>query len=68
MNQRVITITRRTDELDLLRNDINSEIKALNNANQRVLSISTCNSTIVSNYGRELHQVTAFLLVEEIPH
>lgn len=64
--QKVIMFTYRTDNLNELNEKINSRIDQLNANEWRVVNISSCNSTIVSNGGLQLNQVTVFLLVEEI--
>lgn len=63
--QNVIMFTCQTDNLDELNEKINSRIDKLNANGWRVVSISSCNSTIVTNGGTSLNQVTVFLLVEE---
>lgn len=47
--QKVIMFTYQTDNLDELNEKINSRIDKLNANEWRVVSISSCNSTIVSN-------------------
>ena len=64
--QKVIMFTYQTDNLDELNEKINSRIDKLNANEWRVVSISSCNSTIVTNDGTPLNQVTVFLLVEEV--
>ena len=64
--QKVIMFTFQTDNLDELNEKINSRIDKLNANEWRVVSISSCNSTIVTSGGTSSNQVTVFLLVEEI--
>lgn len=64
--QKVIMFTYQTDNLDELNEKINSHIDKLNANEWRVVSISSCNSTVVTNDGTPLNQVTVFLLVEEV--
>ena len=64
--QKVIMFTYQTDNLDELNEKINSRIDKLNANEWRVVSISSCNSTVVTNDGTPLNQVTVFLLVEEV--
>lgn len=64
--QKVIMFTYQTDNLDELNEKINSRIDKLNANESRVVSISSCNSTVVTNDGTPLNQVTVFLLVEEV--
>ena len=63
--QKVIMFTYQTDNLDELNEKINSRIDKLNANEWRVVSISSCNSTVVSNGIPPLNQVTVFLLAEE---
>lgn len=63
--QKVIMFTFQTDNLDELNEKINSRIDKLNANDWRVVSISSCNSTIVTNGGKPSNQVTVFLLAEE---
>lgn len=63
--QKVIMFTYQTDNLDELNEKINSRIDKLNANEWRVVSISSCNSTIASNGRIPLNQVTVFLLAEE---
>lgn len=57
--------TFQTDNLDELNEKINSRIDKLNANKWRVISISSCNSTIVTSGGTSSNQVTVFLLAEE---
>lgn len=63
--QKVIMFTFQTDNLDELNEKINSRIDKLIANDWRVISISSCNSTVVTNGGTPLNQVTVFLLAEE---
>ena len=63
--QKVIMFTYQTDNLDELNEKINSRIDKLNANEWRVVSISSCNSTIVTSGGTSSNQVTVFLLAEE---
>lgn len=63
--QKVIMFTFQTDNLDELNEKINSRIDKLNANKWRVISISSCNSTIVTSGGTSSNQVTVFLLAEE---
>ena len=63
--QKVIMFTYQTDNLDELNEKINSRIDKLNANEWRVVSISSCNSTVVSRIITPLNQVTVFLLAEE---
>lgn len=64
--QKVIMFTYQTDNLDELNEKINSRIDKLNANEWRVVSISSCNSTVVTSGGTSSNQVTVFLLVEEV--
>lgn len=64
--QKVIMFTYQTDNLDELNEKINSRIDKLNANEWRVVSISSCNSTVVTSGGTSSNQVTVFILVEEV--
>lgn len=64
--QKVIMFTYQTDNLDELNEKINSRIDKLNANKWRVVSITSCNSTVVTNGGTPFNQVTVFLFVEEV--
>lgn len=66
MKQDVIMFTFQTDSLGELNQRIRERIAILNKKEWRVVNISSCNSTVVTNGGEPLNQVTVFLLVEEI--
>lgn len=66
MKQKVITITRSTDELNDLESYLNSVVSDINLKGWKVSSLSTCDSTQVSHSGRENRRITILLLLDKI--
>lgn len=66
MKQKIITITRSTDELNDLESYLNSVISQSNVDGWKVSSVSTCNSTQVTRGGSENNRITILLLLDEI--
>ncbi len=66
MKQKVIAITRSTDELNDLESYLNSIVIDFNLKGWKVSSLSTCDSTQVSHSGREYHRITILLLLDKI--
>lgn len=66
MKQKVISITRSTDELNDLESYLNSIVSDFNLKGWKVSSLSTCDSTQASHSGRENHRITILLLLDKI--
>lgn len=66
MKQKIVAITRSIDELNDLESYLNSIVSDFNLKGWKVSSLSTCDSTQVSNSGRENHRITILLLLDKI--
>lgn len=66
MKQKVIVITRSTDELNDLESYLNSIVRDSNFDGWKVSSVSTCNSTQVTRGGSENYRITIMLVLDKI--
>ena len=65
MKQKVIAVTRSTDELNDLESYLDTLVNDFNLKGWKVSSVSTCNSTQVSHSGRENQRITILLLLDK---
>lgn len=66
MKQKVIVITRSTDELNDLESYLNSIVRDSNFDGWKVSSVSTCNSTQVTRGGTKNYRITILLVLDKI--